>query len=111
MTRPSVNPDLRLDNAVYHVGNYTLHATRTCAEARDYFGLSQRELETVMHVGGGLAKQDMATRMGVSLATADTFRRRAYAKLGVHSGSAATSIVTAYLAGTLVEERGYEDVD
>ena len=111
MTDPFQNPELGPDGATYRVGNYKLHATRTCDQARDYFGLSQRELETVMHVGGGLTKQDMAERMGVSFATADTFRRRAYAKLGVHSGSAASSIITAFLAGTLVEERGYEDVD
>lgn len=111
MTCPPQNPDPHQEATTYQVGNYRLHATRSCEQARDHFGLSQRELETVMHVGGGLTKQDMAKRMGVSLATADTFRRRAYAKLGVHSGSAASSIITAFLAGTLVEERGYEDVD
>lgn len=104
-------PDQRDQGETYLVGNYALYATRTCDQARDHFGLSQRELETVLHVGGGLTKQDIAERMGVSSATADTFRRRAYAKLGVHTGSAASAIITAFLAGTRVEERGYEDID
>ena len=107
MTDPFQNPELGPDGATYRVGNYKLHATRTCDQARDYFGLSQRELETVMHVGGGLTKQDIAERMGVSVATADTFRRRAYAKLGVKSGAAAVAIVGAYLAGTRVEEQSF----
>lgn len=57
-----------------------------------------------MHVSGGLTKHEIAAEMGVSPATADTFRRRAYAKLGVRTGSAAAAILTAFLAGTRVEE-------
>ena len=94
----------------FRVGNFALFPTRNCQQAREHFGLSQREIELVMHVSGGLTKQEIADRMGVSPATADTFRRRAYVKLGVHSGSAAAAIISAYLAGSRVEERAAEDV-
>jgi DNA-binding CsgD family transcriptional regulator len=71
--------------------------------------LSNREVEVVLHIAGGLTKQEIADQMGVSPATADTFRRRAYVKLGVNSAAAAVAIVSAYLAGTRVEERMFED--
>lgn len=63
----------------------------------------------VLHIAGGLTKQEIADRMGVSPATADTFRRRAYIKLGVKSGAAAAAIVTSYLAGTRVEALKLEE--
>lgn len=87
----------------FRVGNFVLRSRRTCEQTRKHLGLSQREIELLMWVAGGLKKREIAERMGVATATADTFRRRAYAKLGVSSGSAAATIVSAYLAGTDVE--------
>lgn len=87
------------------MGNFALHSNRTCIEARERLGLSHRETELVILVGAGLTKNDIAKRMGVSSATADTFRRRAYAKLGVNNGSAAVAIMTAFLAGSRIEDR------
>lgn len=105
------NSDLAPKKPAFRVGNFDLYLTRDCAQARAHFGLSQRELELVMHVSGGLTKHEIAAKMGVSPATADTFRRRAYIKLGVHTGSAATAILTAYMAGTRVEESPSERFD
>lgn len=104
MTFPLQNSDLPANRSSFRVGNFDLYPARDCTQARAHFGLSQRELELVMHVSGGLTKHEIAELMGVSPATADTFRRRAYAKLGVRTGSAAAAILTAFLAGTRVEE-------
>jgi len=111
MTFPLQNSDLRPESQAFRVGNFALHATRNCTQAREHLGLSKREIEWVMYVGGGFTKQEIADRMGVSIATADTFRRRAYAKLGVRTGSAAATILAAYLAGSRVEERDVRDFD
>lgn len=101
MVQNSGTPQMRCS---YRIGNFDLYLTRDCGQAKAHFGLSQRELELVMHVSGGLTKQEIAAEMGVSPATADTFRRRAYAKLGVRTGSAAAAILTAFLSGSRVEE-------
>ncbi len=111
MTLTPKTSDRPREMSAFRVGNFALFPTRNCQQAREHFGLSQREVELVMHVGRGLTKQEIADRMGVSPATADTFRRRAYVKLGVHTGSAAASIIAAYLAGSRVEARAAEDVD
>ena len=95
MTCAPNTPDPHRALPALRVGNFALFPTHNCQQAREHFGLSQREVELVMHVGGGLTKQEIADRMGVSPATADTFRRRAYVKLGVHSGSAAAAILAA----------------
>lgn len=93
------------DGASFTVGNFALYSHRTCTEAREKLGLSQREVELLMWVSSGLTKKQIAKRMGVSPATVDTFRRRAYSKLGVGTGAAASAILAAFLAGTRVEER------
>ncbi len=93
----------------FRVGNFALFSHRNCEQARAHFGLSGREVEILMHVAGGFTKQEIAEKMGVSPATADTFRRRAYVKLGVNSAAAAAAIICSYLAGTRVEEREFED--
>lgn len=64
----------------------------------------------MMWVCSGLTKNQIAQRMGVSPATVDTFRRRAYAKLGVGTSAAAASILTAFLAGTTVTETGLSPI-
>jgi DNA-binding NarL/FixJ family response regulator len=87
------------------VGQYDLYAERSCEEARTYFGLSHREIELVMWVASGRTKREIADRMGVTPSTTDTFRRRAYTKLGVACGSAASALISAYLAGAVVERR------
>lgn len=95
----------------FRVGNYTLRLNRPCEKTRKHLGLSRREFELLMWIGAGLKKREIAERMGVTTATADTFRRRAYAKLGVTTGSAAVAIVSAHLAGTEVEAHDVEPVD
>lgn len=92
----------------FRVGNYVLRLLRPCEKTRKHLGLSRREFELLMWIGSGLKKREIAERMGVTPATADTFRRRAYAKLGVSSGSAAVTIVLAHLAGTDVEVQDFE---
>lgn len=92
----------------FRVGKYTLRMQRTCADARAQLGLSHREIELLMWVGRGLTKKGIAVRMGVSPATVDTFRRRAYAKLGVGTGAAAIAIVSSYLAGGSAESHSLE---
>ena len=87
----------------FKVGHYTLYSHRTCTQAREQLGLSNREVELLMWVSSGLTKKQVAGRMGVTSATVDTFRRRAYAKLGVSTGAAASAILAAFLAGTRVE--------
>ena len=104
MTFPLQNSDLAPIRSSFRVGNFDLYPARDCGQARAHFGLSQRELELVMHISAGLTKHEIAAQMGVTPSTADTFRRRAYTKLGVRTGSAAAAILTAYLAGTRVEE-------
>lgn len=107
--------DLKIDiqrtpgTGCFRIGKFALASHRTCEQARAHFGLSSRETELVVHIAAGLTKQEIAARMGVSPATADTFRRRAYIKLGVNSGAAAAAIVTSYLAGTRVEESDVEE--
>ena len=109
MTQIDPNQTERPELHVYRVGNFALFSHRNCQQARAHFGLSNREVEVVLHIAGGLPKQEIADQMGVSPATADTFRRRAYIKLGVKSAAAAVAIVSAYLAGTRVEERQFDD--
>ena len=102
----SKTTDLRLGakGSIFRVGNFALYSYRSCSETRAHFGLSRRELELIMLVASGFTKREIAKQMGVTPATADTFRRRAYLKLGVSSGAAAVAIVTTYLAGSQVEE-------
>ncbi len=104
---PLISPRER--DHYFRVGNFALYSQRDCTQVRAQFGLSQREIELILYVAGGFKKHEIAKRMGVSSATTDTFRRRAYAKLGVNTGTAAVAIVSAYLAGTRVEERAFED--
>ena len=94
----------------FQVGNFVLRARRSIEDVRDHLGLSGREMELLICVAAGLKKREIAARMGVTTATADTFRRRAYAKLGVGTGAAAVAIMSTCLAGAEVEERTLEPV-
>lgn len=87
----------------FTVGNYDLSPQRRPCDARAHFGLSHREVELLVWVGAGLTKNQIAKRMGVSPSTADTFRRRAYVKLGVGTSAAAIAILFSFLSGTEVE--------
>lgn len=89
----------------FQVGDFVLRASRSCEDVRKHLGLSGREMELLMWVAAGFKKREIAARMGVTTATADTFRRRAYAKLGVGTGAAAVAIMSTCLAGAKVEER------
>ena len=111
MTFTPSQAGLRKEENFFRVGNFALYSHRSCFDAKAHFGLSQRETELVMLVGAGHTKREIAKRMGVTAATADTFRRRAYTKLGVNSGTAAVAIMTAYLAGSRVEECELEALD
>lgn len=103
MTESTIDTTDRAETSRFQVGKFALFSHRTCAQARAHFGLSARETELLLHIAGGHTKQSIAELMGVSPATADTFRRRAYAKLGVKSAAAAAAILSSYLAGTRVE--------
>ena len=94
--------DVETGDHFFSVGKYDLYGKRTCEEARKYLRLSQREMELIVWVGSGFTKRQIAEHTGVSPSTADTFRRRAYAKLGVTTGSAAVAIVATFLAGSRV---------
>lgn len=102
--------DAETGHPIYTVGNYDLYSHRTCGQAREHLGLSYREMELLLWVGAGLTKRQIAEQMGVTPSTADTFRRRAYSKLGVSTGSAAVAIVTTFLAGSRVEAARLEPV-
>jgi|GEM_PF-3205618 len=103
MTFDPSNSNADSDGHYFNVGRYSLYSHRTCREAREQLGLSNREVELLMWISSGLTKKQIAERMGVTSATVDTFRRRAYAKLGVSTGAAASAILAAFLAGTRVE--------
>lgn len=103
MTFDKMNPGENADASCFRVGNFLLYPHRSCIEAREHLGLSHREIELLMWVSSGLTKKQIALRMGVSPSTADTFRRRAYAKLGVGTSAAAVAILSAFLSGTQVE--------
>ena len=111
MTLDQTQTEPTLKEHCFRVGNFSLGAKRSCAEAREQLGLSQREVELMMWVCSGLTKKRIAQRMGVSPATVDTFRRRAYAKLGVGTSAAAASIFSAFLAGSTVTERRLAPAD
>ena len=103
MTFQPIKPETEPVKPSFKVGKFALYPHRTCDEARAQLGLSQREVELLMWISSGLTKNQIAERMGVSPATADTFRRRAYTKLGVGTSAAAVAILAAFLSGTRVE--------
>ena len=98
------------DEHGFSAGHYVLQLHRSALQARKRLGLSNRETELLLHVGSGLRKHEIAQLMGVTPSTADTFRRRAYAKLGVSTGAAATAILMTYLAGADVYEAEKADI-
>ena len=108
MTFDPTKSDAEHAGQCFKVGHFTLYSHRTCVQAREQLGLSNREVELLMWVCSGLTKKQIAERMGVTSATVDTFRRRAYSKLGVTTGAAASTILTAFLAGTRVEAKKAE---
>lgn len=89
--------------AGFRVGGFALYPRESSDAARIYFGLSHRETELLMWIASGLTKREIAERMGVTTSTTDTFRRRAYHKLGVGSGAAAIAILVTFLAGARVD--------
>jgi DNA-binding CsgD family transcriptional regulator len=54
-------------------------------------GLTPREAEVIDLLAHGCSNADIATRLGVSLRTAEKHAQNAFAKLGVHDRSAASS--------------------
>lgn len=103
MTFSKINSGTDISGDCYKVGKYFLYPQRTRSDAREHFGLSHREIELLVWISSGLTKNVIAKRMGISPSTADTFRRRAYAKLGVGTSGAAIAILFSYLSGTRVE--------
>ena len=105
MTFDKINSGADSGGNCFKIGNYNLYSQRKCSDAREHFGLSRREVELLVWVGTGLTKNEIADCMGVSPSTADTFRRRAYLKLGVGTSAAAIAILFSFLSGTQVEAR------
>jgi len=60
------------------------------ADENDGIALSAREMDVLLHLFQGYPFSEMATLMGCSLSTVQTYSRRIYKKLGVHSRSEAT---------------------
>lgn len=58
---------------------------RRCGELADEFGLTARELEILQQLSNGATKDDVASALVISPATAKTHIRNIYGKLGVHS--------------------------
>ena len=64
-------------------------AAPTEAPAGAHAALTAKELEVLRHVGSGLANQQIATEMKVSLSTVRTHLKHIYSKLGLDSRSEA----------------------
>ncbi|MDJ0920313.1 MAG: helix-turn-helix transcriptional regulator [Henriciella sp.] len=87
-------------DSAFRVGKYVFHGVRSYEQARRGLGLSPRELEILCLLARGENSASISKTLGISDATIDTFRRRAYAKLGVHSSGSAIAILMAYLSGS-----------
>lgn len=94
---------LPLNEDTFEVGHYTIRGHRNCDQARKALNLSNREFQILQLMAVGKTGRQIAGMMGVSDSTADTFRRRAYQKLGVNSAAEAVAIVSAYLSGCVLE--------
>lgn len=81
------------------IGHYDITGHRTCDEARERLKLSHREFQMLYFMANGLTGREISQKLGVTESTADTFRRRAYQKLGVNSACEAIAIVSAYISG------------
>ena len=105
MTRPN--------QASVQIGHYSVSMTST--PSRGDLNLSWREWEVLQHIVQGHATSQIATIMGVSRHTADTFRRRIYEKLGVNTAASAAAIATAYQSGAQIcqtrDELGHIDTE
>lgn len=89
----------RWNENTFEVGKYSISGHRSCDEARERLKLSQREFQILQLMATGLTGRKIARELGVTESTADTFRRRAYQKLGVNTACEAIAILSAYLAG------------
>ena len=87
-------------DSAFRVGKYLFHGARTCEDARRELGLSPRETEILCLLARGENSASISQELGISDATIDTFRRRAYAKLRVRSSGSAIAILMAYLSGS-----------
>jgi len=87
-------------DSAFRVGKYLFQGSRTFEQARRYLGLSPRETEILCLLARGENSSSISRALGISDATIDTFRRRAYAKLGVNSSGSAIAILMAYLSGS-----------
>lgn len=89
----------RWNENTFEVGKYSISGQRSCEDARERLKLSHREFQILQLMATGFTGRRIAHELGVSESTAETFRRRAYEKLGVNSACEAIAIVSAYLAG------------
>ncbi|MEQ8558707.1 MAG: helix-turn-helix transcriptional regulator [Henriciella sp.] len=67
------------------------------------FGLSAREAETLTFILQEIPLRDIAARMGVSMHTVDTFKRRLFEKLGVSTLAGAAAVAAAHLCGVALQ--------
>jgi DNA-binding NarL/FixJ family response regulator len=63
-------------------------ATQTPAPAVGDVGLGTREQQVLQHVINGLSQKEIATHLGISISTVNTYIQRIYEKLHVRSRSA-----------------------
>jgi DNA-binding CsgD family transcriptional regulator len=62
-------------------------------------GLSLRELEVLQLLAQGNTSKHIARSLNLSSHTVDTYLRRIYVKLGVHTSTAAVAIAIAFQSG------------
>jgi len=82
------------------IGNVEIKATR-CQYDID-LGLSDREIEVLLHLGAGRTVIETAKRIGVTTNTVGTFKARIFSKLQVNTTVEAVVIATAIITGAEV---------
>jgi len=86
-----------------YVGKFCFAPARALAEGD--LGLSSREVETLNFILEELPLREIAVRMGISMHTADTFKRRIFEKLGVSTLAGAAALAAVHLSGMTLEVR------
>lgn len=86
-----------------HVANYILDTLRVKeVDVKVGLDLSEREVEVLNLLAGGLAKKEIADRLSIAYDTVDSHVRRIYRKLDVRNAPAA--VTAAFRAGLIREK-------
>lgn len=91
----SAPPDARKKNRHANVSNNSVEFAAASGEGLQYVqrnvDLSPREHKVLQCLANGLSIKITAQNLGISFNTADTYVRRIYSKLGVHTRAAAVT--------------------